>query len=210
MKFFNLLSDKLIMFFLFLNISFSISNKLENKISQQSKNTTLIEDIYQNSNKISLVFDEESNTFKKENHNLLKEKPVNIKEEENLKEKDFISNKKSENKISFQKNISKIGKIGEKKKIHNKDYSSNMQEKDLNMNEIKKKITERNIKDQILFEEFIKKKNQRKKKYGEDDNVFMFYNSLSLIMLSMLGGGVVGVIFILYFSFKDDNSIYTN
>lgn len=48
-----------------------------------------------------------------------------------------------------------------------------------------------------------KKKKTRREK--EDDNSFMFYNSLSLIMLSMLAGGLVGVIFILYFSFKKDN-----
>ena len=69
-----------------------------------------------------------------------------------------------------------------------------------------KKISEGNKKDEILFEDFLKIKNPKKKKLIEDDNVFMFYNSLSLIMLSMLGGGVIGVIFILYFSFKHDNT----
>jgi len=45
-----------------------------------------------------------------------------------------------------------------------------------------------------------------KKRYLEEQNKFMFYNSLSLIMLSMLGGGVIGIIFILYFSYKDENN----
>ena len=49
------------------------------------------------------------------------------------------------------------------------------------------------------------KKNHKKNKFTEDDNILMFYNSLSLIMLSLLAGGVVGVIFILYFSFKTEN-----
>ena len=38
----------------------------------------------------------------------------------------------------------------------------------------------------------------------EDGNNFLFYNSLSLIMLSMLAAGLVGVVFILYFTFKKD------
>lgn len=39
---------------------------------------------------------------------------------------------------------------------------------------------------------------------SEDENKFLFYNSLSLIMLSMLAGGLVGVVFILYFTFRKD------
>lgn len=37
------------------------------------------------------------------------------------------------------------------------------------------------------------------------DNTLLFYNSLSLVMLSMLAGGLVGVVFILYFSFKNED-----
>ena len=70
---------------------------------------------------------------------------------------------------------------------------------DLKMNEIKK-FSEEN-----LFEEFLKKKIHKKKKVSEEEHVLIFYNSLSLIMLSMLGGGVVGIIFILYFSFKNNS-----
>merc|ERR1711957_262701 len=44
-----------------------------------------------------------------------------------------------------------------------------------------------------------------KRQYLEDHNVFVFYNSLSLVMLSMLGGGVLGMLFILFFSYKDEN-----
>jgi hypothetical protein len=53
----------------------------------------------------------------------------------------------------------------------------------------------------------IKNLNQNKKK--KYDNGMLFYNSLSLVMLSMLAGGLVGVVFILYFTFKkDDNSSF--
>lgn len=58
--------------------------------------------------------------------------------------------------------------------------------------------------DDLNIEEFLNIKSE-KRKYLEDHNVFMFYNSLSLVMLSMLGGGVIGIIFILYFSYKDEN-----
>lgn len=58
--------------------------------------------------------------------------------------------------------------------------------------------------DELNIEEFFNIKSE-KKKYLEEHNVFMFYNSLSLVMLSMLGGGVIGIIFILYFSYKDEN-----
>ena len=37
-------------------------------------------------------------------------------------------------------------------------------------------------------------------------NSINFYHNLSLIMLSMLGGGLVGIIFILYFTLKPDQN----
>ncbi len=46
--------------------------------------------------------------------------------------------------------------------------------------------------------------NKKSVKEIEDENNFLFYNSLSLIMLSMLAGGLVGVVFILYFTFRKD------
>lgn len=52
----------------------------------------------------------------------------------------------------------------------------------------------------------IKKKRHHKEK--EDDNSLVFYNTLSLVMLSMLAGGLVGVLFILYFSFKKENDSF--
>jgi len=52
-----------------------------------------------------------------------------------------------------------------------------------------------------------KKKKYSKEKEKDDENSFMFYNSLSLIMLSMLAGGLVGIVFILYFSFKKENEL---
>jgi hypothetical protein len=41
-----------------------------------------------------------------------------------------------------------------------------------------------------------------KKKQKDIANMLNFYNSLSLIMLSLLAGGLVGIIFILFFSFR--------
>lgn len=47
------------------------------------------------------------------------------------------------------------------------------------------------------------------KQHRKTENKFMFYNSLSLIMLSMIAGGLVGIVFVLYFSFKkDENDLY--
>lgn len=123
----------------------------------------------------------------------LNEKIINSKKGDNVN-RNFINNN--------IKNIVVTNEPG-KSELFTKDNSSrewNLKSNDSN------KITEGNIQDEILFEEFLKQKIPKKKKYMDDDNVFMFYNSLSLIMLSMLGGGVVGVIFILYFSFKNDNS----
>jgi hypothetical protein len=47
----------------------------------------------------------------------------------------------------------------------------------------------------------ITKKHTKMRGYSE--NSFLFYNTLSLIMLALLAGGLVGVIFVLYFSFKN-------
>jgi hypothetical protein len=44
------------------------------------------------------------------------------------------------------------------------------------------------------------KKHKKKIKY---DNSLNFYNSLSLVMLAILSGGLVGVVFILYASSKN-------
>lgn len=51
------------------------------------------------------------------------------------------------------------------------------------------------------FEELLKKKNLKKVKSTYQKNV-LIYNSISLLMLCLLSGGLVGVIFILYYSFK--------
>ena len=42
------------------------------------------------------------------------------------------------------------------------------------------------------------------KKTKNFDNSLLFYNSLSLIMLAILTGGLIGVIFIMFFSFRSD------
>lgn len=80
--------------------------------------------------------------------------------------------------------------------------------------EEKIKKFEQNKKEEIPLAQILKRNSDQselnKKKYNKDlndDNTFMFYNSLSLIMLSMLAGGLLGVMFILYFSFKDNGSV---
>lgn len=86
------------------------------------------------------------------------------------------------------------------------DNNKEMQELAVISNNLKKSIAEikdfhksfnENFND---FEEVFSEKNlhETKKKY---ESSLLFYNSLSLIMLAMLAGGLVGVIFILYFSF---------
>ena len=60
------------------------------------------------------------------------------------------------------------------------------------------------------FDEFIKKdynimkffRNKRKK------NTMIFYNSLSMVMLSMLTGGLIGLVFILYFTSDNKDTEY--
>lgn len=51
--------------------------------------------------------------------------------------------------------------------------------------------------DSYLYEPSLRKKHF--------DNSLLFYNSLSLIMLAMLTGGLIGVIFIMFFSFKSED-----
>jgi len=179
------------------------SEKIQNDIINKNHNSNSISNLNLN-NKI-INFDQQQQTQKKikyfeslKNFKKVKSRLNNYKE-----------NLNGNNHLNYNLNsFTNYNKITNNKNYSNsstnrldKDSDLNISTSDLN------KITEGNIKDEILFEEFLKQKSPtRKKKYIEDDNVFMFYNSLSLIMLSMLGGGVVGVIFILYFSFKHDTS----
>ncbi len=50
-------------------------------------------------------------------------------------------------------------------------------------------------------------KNLKEKKQKHFDNSILFYNSLSLIMLAMLTGGLIGIIFILFFTFRTDDKL---
>jgi hypothetical protein len=50
---------------------------------------------------------------------------------------------------------------------------------------------------------YTKNKEKKHKKSFKYDNSLDFYNSLSLVMLAILSGGLVGVIFILYASSKN-------
>lgn len=53
----------------------------------------------------------------------------------------------------------------------------------------------------VDFQDIYKKKNLKQTKENYQNNL-LFYNSMSLIMLCLLAGGLVGVIFILYISFN--------
>lgn len=87
-------------------------------------------------------------------------------------------------------------------------------ENNLDLNEDNKNINSKNKNNtqNIVSNEFykflVKNSKKRNKQY---DASMMFYNSLSLIMLSMLTGGLIGVVLIIYYSFKtDDNEINLN
>lgn len=193
-----------------------ILNELKNQYEEQKEKVA--KDPENNNTKGSKALDQ----LIEKSTNEIKAKIAKETEKENKKEEKEIEifqkeksqkNKKTEANKSFKKfnARNKQSKTREKIKFAKRDILSNLRG-NINFEEFKKismaKNGNKNINkkdEKKLFEEFLKLKNPKKKKYMGDDNVFMFYNSLSLIMLSMLGGGVVGVIFILYFSFKSDN-----
>lgn len=83
----------------------------------------------------------------------------------------------------------------------------NEKNKNLNLNNDKKNSTQ-NLVSNEFYKFLVKNSKNRNKQY---DTSMMFYNSLSLIMLSMLTGGLIGVVLIIYYSFKtDDNEISLN
>lgn len=86
----------------------------------------------------------------------------------------------------------------------------------LDLNEENKNIKDNNKNNNnnqnIVSNEFYKflVKNSKKRNMQYDTSM-MFYNSLSLIMLSMLTGGLIGVVLIIYYSLKaDDDEINLN
>jgi len=87
-------------------------------------------------------------------------------------------------------------------------------ENNLDLNEENKNLTNKknNNTKNIISNEFYKflVKNSKKRNMQYDTSM-MFYNSLSLIMLSMLTGGLIGVVLIIYYSLKaDDQEINLN
>lgn len=158
------------------------------------------------------------NDIKKKKHEKEHEQPLN--ENSPLKEKKYLEATKSFKKFNskLSKKLKEKSKLSKKEILANANYfnlrgeDGNIKAKerenenaDITFEEFKK-ISKGNKNEKILLEEYIKfKKNHLQRKIRLEDNAFIFYNSLSLIMLSMLAGGVVGVIFILYFSFKTEN-----
>jgi hypothetical protein len=96
----------------------------------------------------------------------------------------------------------------ESEMLKEKANNLNRKEKEKENNEINKLENTENLMmdyfEKIYIDEILNIKSNRRQ-YLEDNNVFVFYNSLSLVMLSMLGGGVLGLLFILFFSYKDEN-----
>ena len=71
-----------------------------------------------------------------------------------------------------------------------------------------KKIDSKNIISSEFYKFLVNSSKKRNKQY---DKSMIFYNSLSLIMLSILTGGLIGVILIIYYTLKpEDNEININ
>lgn len=136
--------------------------------------------------------------------------------QDNKNEETFVSEKASEDELVFKLNeleakfTENYQFEGENKSndllslVKNKRGSIFNNKNKPNDKEIVDYEEANNYSEELNIEEFLTIKSE-KKKYMEEHNVFMFYNSLSLVMLSMLGGGVIGILFILYFSYKDEN-----
>jgi quinol-cytochrome oxidoreductase complex cytochrome b subunit len=68
-------------------------------------------------------------------------------------------------------------------------------------NEDDKKVDSKNIISSEFYKFLVNSSKKRNKQYNKS---MIFYNSLSLIMLSMLTGGLIGVVLIVYYSMKPE------
>jgi len=50
-------------------------------------------------------------------------------------------------------------------------------------------------------------KNYSTKRNKQYEDSLVYYNSISMVILSMLTGGIIGVIIIIYFSFKSNKTL---
>lgn len=66
-----------------------------------------------------------------------------------------------------------------------------------------KKIDSKNIISSEFYKFLVNSSKKRNKQYNKS---MIFYNSLSLIMLSMLTGGLIGVVLIVYYSLKPEDT----
>ncbi len=150
-------------------------------------------DLKENSTSIPKIEEKENLKKIKEIHDFLEDKIIN-NPSVSLKENGMPIHIKKNNPSNFR-NESRNSKEKLLKAIDLDD------KQEIILKEIKTPVQmTRNI--QEIQQKNVKKKNS----HGMDDeNNFLFYNSLSLIMLSMLAGGLVGVVFILYFTFKKDS-----
>jgi len=119
-------------------------------------------------------------------------------EKNNFISSDDEINERLLNDIYFGEYLDLMEEIEHKLDIKEKNFSPTNDDKN----------TTKNIVSSEFYKFLVNNSKKRTKQY---DNSMMFYNSLSLIMLSMLTGGLIGVILIIYFSFKtDDNEINLN
>jgi len=156
-----------------------INLKINNKDNNKIENRILVQSEFTNSDLLKSVPEDEL---------VLKLKELEAKLRENYQMEE------EKNQVEQVFSIADI-KNSKMKKNKTFDYKRNQNEQ-IEVNN--------SFSDELNIEEFFNIRSE-KRKYLEEHNVFMFYNSLSLVMLSMLGGGVIGIIFILYFSYKDEN-----
>ena len=74
----------------------------------------------------------------------------------------------------------------------------------LHNNNVTNSLNGREINLIARFYNITKRNSQKRNKQYE--NSLVYYNSISLLMLSMLTGGIIGVMIIIYISFKSDNN----
>jgi len=70
-------------------------------------------------------------------------------------------------------------------------------------NDANKKVDSKNVISSEFYKFLVNSSKKRNKQYNKS---MMFYNSLSLIMLSMLTGGLIGVLLIVYYSLKPEEN----
>jgi hypothetical protein len=90
------------------------------------------------------------------------------------------------------------------------EIENNLELKENNKNlDSENKDKTKNLISSEFYKFLVKNSRKRNKQY---DNSMIFYNFLSLMMLSILTGGLIGIIFMIYYYFKlyDENTNLNN